>query len=507
MLLIHPPQTKPAEPPAGIPLLAGALRNAGHQCFVCDLNIEGLHYLLDNAVPAEDTWSKRAWKNRYNHLQALRNHDTYRNLSRYTRAVTDLNRVVENAGKRAGIQLSLANYQDPALSPLKSDDLLACSSRFEKNIYYPFFSRRVTQLIETHAPTFIGFSLNYLSQALCTFAMIGFVRQQFPQIKIILGGGLVTTWLQNKGHVPQFEGLADHLVMGAGEAQLLSIVENRSVPQNNYRPDFSDLLNYSYTAPGFVLPYSTATGCFWRKCSFCPETSEGNPYKPIPAEKVQNELTSLAEKTRPTLLHLLDNAISPAVLKSLIHHPPIAPWYGFVRFSEHLADPDFCHALKRSGCVMLKIGLESGNQTVLDTMNKGIDLDLAHRALTALQKASIATYVYILFGTPGETEVEAQDTLDFVATHHQSISFLNLAIFNLPVGSSEIDELEIHDFYKADLSIYCDFEHPRGWNRKEIRHFLEGKFKREPRIKSILKRDPVHFTSNHAPFFNMENTP
>ncbi|WP_163338655.1 radical SAM protein [Desulfopila sp. IMCC35008] len=504
MLLIHPPQTKPAEPPAGIPLLAGALRNSGQQCVICDLNIEGLHYLLDTSTPAEDTWSKRAWKNRYNHLNTLRNCDTYLNLSRYTRAVTDLNKVVENAGKRSGIQLSLANYQDPALSPLKSDDLLASSSRFAENIYYPFFSKRLTQLIEAHTPTFIGFSLNYLSQALCTFAMVGFVRQVFPQIQIVLGGGLVTTWLQNKGQLTQFEGLINHLVAGAGETQLLDIVEKTKLSRKDYQPDFTDLLEYNYTSPGFVLPYSSSTGCFWRKCSFCPETSEGNPFKPIPVEEVRSELATLADKTQPKLIHLLDNAISPAVLKSMTHQPPIAPWYGFVRFSEHLADPDFCQALKRSGCALLKIGLESGNQAVLDTMHKGIDLNLAHRALTALRNASIATYVYILFGTPGEAEEEARDTLHFVAAHHRSISFLNLAIFNLPIGSAEIDDLDIHDFYEADLSIYCDFEHPRGWNRKAIRHFLEGQFKREPRIKAILKRDPVHFTSNHAPFFSRQ---
>lgn len=506
MLLIHPPQTKPAEPPAGIPLLAGALRSAGHECVVCDLNIEALHFLLDSSQPADDTWSKRAWKNRHNHLSALQNLKTYTNLSRYTRAVTDLNRLIENAGKQSGIQLSLANYQDPLLSPLKSDDLLACSNRFSTNIYYPFFSKRLTQLIETHNPIHIGFSLNYLSQALCTFAMIGFVRHQFPEMKIILGGGLVTTWLQNNGHINHFNGLVDHLVTGAGEQQLLDIVKKPGVSRNKYQPDFSDLLEYNYTAPGFVLPYSSSSGCFWRKCSFCPETSEGNPFKPIPAQDVLTELSILADQTKPTLIHLLDNAVSPAVLKSLVAHPPITPWYGFVRFSEHLADPDFCRDLKRSGCVMLKIGLESGNQTVLDTMNKGIDLDLAHRALTALRNASIATYVYILFGTPGEAEEEAQDTLQFVAAHHQSISFLNLAIFNMPVGSHEVNGLEIHDFYEADLSIYCDFEHPRGWNRKKIRHFLENRFKREPNIKAILNRDPVHFTSNHAPFFNLSDT-
>ena len=45
--------------------------------------------------------------------------------------------------------------------------------------------------------------------------------------------------------------------------------------------------------------------------------------------------------------------------------PAGAPWYGFVRVTRRLADEDFCRALKLSGCVMLKLGLESGDQGVL----------------------------------------------------------------------------------------------------------------------------------------------
>jgi len=37
-------------------------------------------------------------------------------------------------------------------------------------------------------------------------------------------------------------------------------------------------------------------------------------------------------------------------------------------------------------------------QGVLDSMDKGIDLDIVSLALKALKKAGIATYVYLLFG-------------------------------------------------------------------------------------------------------------
>ena len=64
---------------------------------------------------------------------------------------------------------------------------------------------------------------------------------------------------------------------------------------------------------------------------------------------------------------------------------------------------------------MLKLGLESGDQDVLDALGKGIDLATAARALAALKQAGIGTYVYLLFGTPAEDRASALKTLAFVA--------------------------------------------------------------------------------------------
>lgn len=500
VLLLHPPQAKPAEPPAGIPLLAGTLRAHGCLCTVCDLNLEGLYYLLSLDSPTEDTWSKRAFKNRNRQLQNLQAAATYENHDRYRRAVADLNRVVENCGKENGISLSLANYQDPEHSPLKSEDLLQCGKDFENNLFFPHFSNRIHSLIAEHKPQYIGLSLNYLSQAPTTFAIAGFIKKTFPSINIILGGGLVTTWMQNPGWVNPFGALFDHMVCGPGEHKLLEII---GIENSGKRcpPDYTDLLDKSYLSPGWVLPYATSVGCFWRKCSFCPETSEKNPYIPVPTATVISEVHELIASTRPSMVHFLDNAISPAVLTSLTRNPLNVPWYGFVRFTSQLADPDFCKRLRDSGCVMLKLGLESGSQDVLDQMHKGIDLQLVEKVLLSLHQAGISTYVYLLFGTPAETHIEAKETLKFVAQHHEQITFLNLAIFNLPNCSAQAKELEIREFYEGDLSIYTDFIHPHAWGRKEIRRFLDSEFKREPVIHSIMQNDPLIFTSNHAPFF------
>lgn len=499
MLIIHPPLTKPCEPPAALAYLSAMLEAHNHPCTVIDMNIEGLHFLLDNAEPMNDTWSKRAFKGKEKNIQALRSPEIYSNIDRYRRAVSDINRLLENSGNSPDLQISLCNYVDRRKSPLKSSDLQLAAKQNENNIFFSYFSRRFTELFLSYHPVAIGFSLNYLSQALCTFSMIGYIRSQYPGIKIILGGGVVTTWLSNPAWQDPFHDLIDTYISGKGEEPLLKLLSIRNVTKY-VTPSYTDLLQNKYLSPGFVLPYTTSRGCYWKKCNFCPEKTENSPYSHIPPTTTIKDLKTLVQETSPSLIHFLDNAISPSSMIALSKNPPGVPWYGFARISTQLGDKDFCESLKNSGCVMLKLGLESGNQQVLDKMEKGIDLRLASLVLRNLHAAGIATYVYLLFGTPYETMVKAKQTFTFIEKHHKSVSFINLAIFNLPRCSRETSLLEISDFYDGDLSIYRNFTHPLGWNRREVRHFLDTTFKRSRKIAAIIKKDPPFFTSNHAPF-------
>jgi radical SAM superfamily enzyme YgiQ (UPF0313 family) len=382
--------------------------------------------------------------------------------------------------------------------------------------------------------------------------MIGFLRRECPRVKLILGGGLVTSWMRRPHWQNPFKDLVDHLVAGPGETPLLSLIDvnpvrnssgtlnptrpasrseagagitlkcdpaaeqwgiisdgvtglkecsERQFVNDHYRPNYDSLPIRDYFAPGPILPYSSSSGCYWNRCSFCPERAEGNPYVAIPVEEVILDLLHLVDRQKPVLIHLLDNAISPSLMKAISEHPPGVPWYGFARITRHLTDLNFCLALKQSGCVMLKLGLESGDQSVLDNLQKGIDLAEASSALKNLKEAGIATYVYLLFGTPPESLIEARRTLEFVVKHHDCIGFLNLAIFNMPIYGPEAQQMKTKTFYEGDLSLYTSFDHPKGWSRPLIRQFLDKEFKRHPAISPILRRDPPVFTSNHAPFF------
>lgn len=481
------------------------LGSLGVEHRLLDANLEGLIHLLRMPAPpeADDAWTRRAFRNRAKNISSLRDPGLYRHPDRYKRAVGDLGRVLARVFPSGAV--GLANYEHKGLSPLRSGDLLTSAERPETDPFYPYFRTRLLQLIRPKKPSAVGISLNYLSQALSAFSMIGFMKREFPEIKVILGGGLITSWTRNSGWKNPFSGLVDHIVAGQGEQELLSILGLEAVAGTIPRPDYSRLPRGSYLSPGFILPYSASAGCYWHRCDFCPEKAEGNPYLQTPPLQVCADLKALAEETGPALIHLLDNAISPALLDALCADSPGVPWYGFARVGPGLSDPDYCEALKRAGCRMLKLGIESGDQGVLNALQKGISIDTASIVLRNLKKAGIASYVYLIFGTPPETEASAGKTLEFTVRHSDSIDFLNLAIFNMPrnmpvCGKADAG-IERRSFSEADLSLYTDFVHPSGWDRKRVRLFLDNKFKRHPAVSAILKNDPPVFTSNHAPFF------
>ena len=516
-LLIHPPTVRACEPPAGIAMLAGVLRAAGIGCRLWDANLEGQLALIRKAAPAEatDTWTKRAVRDRDDHLRRMRDGRAFENPDTYRRIVGDLDRLLANGPwKASGRHLGLVDATDDQLQPTRSADLLRAAEYPLEDPFAAVLESRLERLMAEDMPRVVGISLNYLSQALSAFAFAGLVRRIAPGVRLVLGGGLVTTWMSHPEWKSPFGGLFDDLVSGPGEVPLLNIekdsIEDLPMPAPSKRVETAgpiaafDLLPIQeYLSPGTVLPVSASSGCYWRRCSFCPEKSEGNAWRPVDPDALLQHVRRLTDNIRPRMIHWLDNALSPAFLRALIVQPPGIPWFGFARFEPFLAESGVADGLRRSGCVMLQLGLESGDQQVLDALGKGIRLETAGKILAELHRAGIGTYVYVLFGTPAEDEAAARRTLDWVARHAGIIDFLNLAIFNLPVNAVEAAGLEVRQFSEGDLPLYLEFAHPRGWNRGAVRRFLDMEFRRAEPIRPVLRRDPPFFTSSHAPFFCM----
>ena len=502
MLLIYPPAARSTEPPLGIARLAGFLAQNGMPARCLDLCREGLDYLLGLEIDASDTWTLGALRRRGRNRALLRDSAAYANLDRYRRAVLDLNRVLKAASEPFGVEAGLADYRDSRRSPLRRTDLLDAAAAYERNVFFPHFGARITEALAAFPTRTIGISVNYLSQALCAFAIVGFLKTVRPDLSVVLGGSLITSWVA-QGSLSadeRFAGLVNAIQPGRGEVGILALLgAPRRTP--TAAPDFDDLVPLGYLAPTRILPYNFSTGCPWKRCSFCPEKAEGRRYVAGRVTTAVQEIGALVARHAPGLLHFTDTEIAPRYLRALAASPPGVPWYGFARFSPLLTDPDFCRRLAASGCAMLQLGLESADQRVLDALEKGTRLDQIDCALRALADARIGVFLYILFGTPAEDREAALRTRDFVASRADRIAFLNVALFNLPVASAEVPGLETRAFYEGDLALYREFAHPSGWNREAVRAFVAEEFDADPAIKAILARNPPVFTSNHAPFF------
>jgi radical SAM superfamily enzyme YgiQ (UPF0313 family) len=70
--------------------------------------------------------------------------------------------------------------------------------------------------------------------------------------------------------------------------------------------------------------------------------------------------------------------------------------------------------LKRSGCIQIDLGVESGSQGSLDRMKKGITVRDTEEIFRRCRSENIRTYANILINTPEETEEDVRKTIELM---------------------------------------------------------------------------------------------
>lgn len=77
------------------------------------------------------------------------------------------------------------------------------------------------------------------------------------------------------------------------------------------------------------------------------------------------------------------------------------------------ADEGLFKLMKRAGCRQLLVGFESGDQNMLDRMNKKQSTEDARRFMELARKARLDVHGCFVFGLPGETEETLERTIQF----------------------------------------------------------------------------------------------
>lgn len=76
-------------------------------------------------------------------------------------------------------------------------------------------------------------------------------------------------------------------------------------------------------------------------------------------------------------------------------------------------DREMAEMMRKAGCRLVSVGVESGNQEMLDKMGKRQSIDRIRHAFTVFREVGLKTLAYFLIGLPWETRKTAEDTVRF----------------------------------------------------------------------------------------------
>lgn len=104
------------------------------------------------------------------------------------------------------------------------------------------------------------------------------------------------------------------------------------------------------------------------------------------------------------------------------------------------ADIETIKLMKKAGCRLVSIGIESGSQYMLDKMGKKITLNQVKKTVKSFKKYGIQIYAYYVIGLPWETRETVEQTLDFAKSlNTEYVSFYTAAAL---VGTRFYDYVE-----------------------------------------------------------------
>lgn len=130
------------------------------------------------------------------------------------------------------------------------------------------------------------------------------------------------------------------------------------------------------------------------------------------------------------------------------------------------ADAQTIKLMKKAGCSLVSIGVESGSQYMLDKMGKNITISQVEKTVHAFKKAGMQIYAYYVIGLPWETHETINETLEFAKKlNTEYVSFYTAtalvgSTFYEYVQNSSLGELNYdHPYYYPSVrthSLTCE---------------------------------------------------
>lgn len=293
-----------------------------------------------------------------------------------------------------------------------------------------------------------------------------YIKRRAPTAQVTIGGPHAsgyTTGCVSAGF--------DYVVVGAGEGPLKmlmqGLVKKEPVPKILLGdmgvatldqlpfPDRSaiNLREYVYYIDGQpTTTLITSRGCH-KSCAFCANTwgkamSHGYNY-------VEHEVETIREQYGFHSLMFFDDSLltwkgrAYSILNVLMHTE--TRFRCFARADQ--IDSEMAPSLKNAGCVEVGMGIESGSDAILKTINKGETVSQVKDAVVMLQNEGIRVKGFFILGLPGESPETLAETRKFL--EEVPLDDHDFTIF-VPYAGSHIArcnyEYDLEWEYPVDLS-------------------------------------------------------
>jgi anaerobic magnesium-protoporphyrin IX monomethyl ester cyclase len=176
-----------------------------------------------------------------------------------------------------------------------------------------------------------------------------------------------------------------------------------------------DLYGYELMGDRFAL-FEGSRSCPW-SCHFCLLKMYGDKYRRKDPARVISDVEIAVEKFGVRNGYFID-------LEFTVHRKLVTQLCEFLirkRYDFRWAcqtrldtvDADMLDLMKRSGCVLIHYGVETGSEHILDTINKKISFDKIRKGMTLTHKAGIESACFFMMGMPGETAEDMDKTVAF----------------------------------------------------------------------------------------------
>ena len=205
----------------------------------------------------------------------------------------------------------------------------------------------------------------------------------------------------------------------------------------------------------YSLIFQVTLGCSWNKCAFC-EMYTSKKFKVRKQEEIFNEIKEVAAITQDIRKIFLADANAMVLLSGKLleilnelnnNFPRISrvSAYALPKDISSKTDEELSE-LRKAGLKLIYVGIESGDDEVLKSVNKGETFNSTVDGLLKAKKAGIKSSVMILNGLGGKKYSKQHAVNSAKIINVIQPEFVSTLVLSYPFGIAHFKKRYNHDF-------------------------------------------------------------